>query len=170
MTGLDAERIAETVVSPKVKGKLIWARSKDDKSVDPQDWEFLFFDPFADSNGRLVEVQGNAVRRIAEGLLEWQSGRLLSYKETEVIPLYTIRINSNQALAMVQQAAGITQVQPSRVDYVLAADPVNDTPSWQMTIYAFRHDNGEETELGTARISATTGQIFAMKIKPERLH
>jgi hypothetical protein len=166
-TALQDLPIAEGVVSNHVKGKLIWIRSLDGKGVDRQRWSYLFYDPFADSNGRLVVVRNGAISKIDQGLVELDHFRVLPYKESEILGESRIKLDSNQALAAVQAAGHIENVPLTTVHYTLEMSDENDVPVWSLTLYCPR--NGDEIEFGHARVSAGTGQIFELKIDHERL-
>jgi hypothetical protein len=166
-TALQSLPVAEGVVSNHVKGKLIWIRSLKGKGVDRQRWTYLFFDPFADSNGRLVVVLNNGISKIDQGLVELDHFRMLSYKESEVLGENRIKLDSDKALAAVQAAGHIENVPLTTVHYTLEMSDENNVPVWSLTLYCPR--NGDEIEFGHARVSAVTGQIFDLKIDHARL-
>ena len=166
-TALQSLPVAEGVVSNHVKGKLIWIRSLTGKGVDRHRWTYLFFDPYADSNGRLVVVTNNAVSKIDQGFVELDHFRVLSYKESEVLGENRIKFDSDKALAAVVSAGHIENVPLTTVHYTLEMSDENNVPVWSLTIYCPR--NGDEIECGHARVSAVTGQIFDLKIDHARL-
>jgi hypothetical protein len=159
--------VADAVVSSHVHGKLIWIRSLIGKGVERRRWSYLFFDPYADSNGRLVVVVNGAVTKVAQGFVELDHFRTLSYKESEVLPKDGLKIDSDRALTLVQTAGHIQNVPLTTVHYTLEMSSQNMVPVWSLTLYCPR--NGDEIECGHARVSAATGQIFDLKIDHERL-
>src|SRR5271156_4458127 len=98
-TAFQTQPAAEAVVSSHVHGKLIWIRSLTGTGVDRRRWSYLFFDPFADSNGRLVVVRNGAVTKIDQGLVELDHVRLAPYKESEIMPPSQLKLDSDRALA-----------------------------------------------------------------------
>ena len=158
---------AEGVVSEHVKGKLVWIRSLKNTGVARRRWSYLFFDPYAKSNGRLVVVRNGAVSKIDQGFVELDHARLLSYKEDEVMPKNELKLDSDKALAAVQTAGHIESVPLSTVHYTLEMNDDNNVPVWYLTLYCILNDN--EVECGHARVSAATGQIFELKIDHQRL-
>jgi hypothetical protein len=159
--------VADAVVSTHVHGKLIWIRSLTGKGVDRRRWSYLFYDPYADSNGRLVVVVNGAVTKVDQGFVELDHFRMLPYKESEILPKSELKIDSDRALAEVQQAGHIENVPLTTVHYTLEMSDENAVPVWSLTIYCPR--NGDEIECGHARVSADTGQIFELKIDHARL-
>jgi hypothetical protein len=84
-TAFQARAVAENVLSPHVKGKLIWIRSLIGTGVDHRRWSFLYFDPYPNENGRLVVVRDGAVVKVDQGFVELDHLRMLSYKEWTAI-------------------------------------------------------------------------------------
>jgi hypothetical protein len=166
-TALQSLPVAEGVVSNHVKGKLIWIRSLEGPGVDRHRWSYLFFDPYADSNGRLVVVRDGAVSKIDQGLVELDHFRVLPYEDSEILGLNRIKLDSDRALAAVVAAGHIENVPLSTVHYTLEMSDENSVPVWSLKLYCLRNDN--EIECGHARVSAVTGQIFDLKIDHARL-
>lgn len=166
-SAFQARSVAETVLSPHVKGKLIWVRSLIGTGVNHRRWSFLYFDPYADENGRLVVVQDGAVVKIDQGFVELDHLRMLSYKESEMLPQSELKLDSDAALAAVQTAGNIQNVPLTTVHYKLEMSDENQVPIWSLTLFSDLNHN--EVEIGHARVSATTGQVFDLKIDHQRL-
>jgi hypothetical protein len=166
-TAFQARAVAENVLSPHVKGKLIWIRSLIGSGVDHRRWSFLYYDPYADENGRLVVVRDGSVVKIDQGFVELDHFRMLSYKESEILPQDQLKLDSDAALAAVLAAGHIENVPLTTVHYKLEWSTENQVPVWSLTLFADLNHN--EVEVGHARISAMTGQVFDLKIDHERL-
>jgi hypothetical protein len=166
-TGFQMEAVAEKVVSPSVRGKLIWARATEGKGIDPYKWSFLFYDPYADENGRHIVVINGAVTQIEQGFVELDHARLLSYKPSEIMPVSKLKFDSDRALAAIQAAANIQNVPLSTVHYELKQSEDNGVPVWEISLYATQGKN--ENKFCTARISAFTGQIFSLDVERNKI-
>ena len=166
-TAFQSQPIADNVVSPHVKGRLIWIRSLTGQGVDRHRWAYLYFDPFADSNGRLVVVRDGAVTKIDQGLVELDHFRVLPYEESEIMPAAQLKLDSAQALQAMQAAGHIENVPLTTVHYSLEMSDENNVPVWKMTLYCPRGD--DEIEFAHAAVSALTGQVFDLKVDHERL-
>jgi hypothetical protein len=166
-TAFQARAVAENVLSPHVKGKLIWIRSLIGSGVDHRRWSFLYYDPSADENGRLVVVRDGSVVKIDQGFVELDHFRMLSYKESEILPQDQLKLDSDAALAAVLAAGHIENVPLTTVHYKLEWSTENQVPVWSLTLFSDLNHN--EVEIGHARISAMTAQVFDLKIDHERL-
>jgi len=166
-TAFQARGVAENVLSPHVKGKLIWIRSLIGSGLDHRRWSFLYFDPYADENGRLVVVRDGAVSKVDQGLVELDHFRMLSYKESEILPEDQLKLDSDAALAAVQAAGHIENVPLTTVHYKLEMSDENQVPVWSLTLFCPR--NGDEIEFAHARVSAMTGQVFDLKVDHQRI-
>lgn len=166
-TAFQDRQIAESVLSPHVKGKLIWIRSLIGSGTQHRRWSFLFYDPYADSNGRLVVVRNGAVSKVDQGLVELDHMRLLSYKESEILQQDQLKLDSDAALQALQQAGHIENVPLTTVHYKLEFSDENQVPIWYLTLFCPR--NGDEIEFAHGKVSATTGQVFDLKVDHQRI-
>jgi hypothetical protein len=135
--------------------------------VDHRRWSFLYYDPYADENGRLVVVRDGSVVKVDQGFVELDHFRMLSYKESEILPQDQLKLDSDAALAAVLAAGHIENVPLTTVHYKLEWSSENQVPVWSLTLFSDLNHN--EVEIGHARISALTGQVFNLKIDHERL-
>jgi hypothetical protein len=166
-SAFQARSVAEGVLSPHVKGRLIWIRSLIGTGVDHRRWSFLYYDPYADENGRLVVVRNGSVAKVDQGFVELDHFRMLSYKESEILPQDQLKLDSDAALQAVVTAGHIENVPLSTVHYKLEMSDENQVPVWSLTLFTMLNHN--ELEFGHARVSALTGQVFNLKIDHERL-
>lgn len=166
-TAFEARQIAEKMLSDQARGKLVKVVAQKGESVTPDSWRFIFYDPFASQNGRLIVITGKAVTEIRDGYVEIDQVRLAAYKEDEIIPNNELKIDSDKALAIVQKAALMQSIKLSTVQYELKKSKGNVAPVWTLTLYA--DVKGASTEIGTAKLSAETGQIFDLKIDNQKL-
>ena len=93
--------------------------------------------------------------------------RMLSYKESEILPQSELKLDSDAALAAVRQAGNIQNVPLTTVHYKLEMSDENQVPIWSLTLFSDLNHN--EVEIGHAQVSAMTGQVFNLKIDHERL-
>jgi hypothetical protein len=162
-----ARTVAEGVVSPHVRGKLIWIRSLIGSGLNNRRWSFLYFDPYADSNGRLVVVQNGSVVKVDQGLVELDHMRVAPYKESEILSPDQLKLDSDAALAALQAAGHIENVPLTTVHYKLETSSENEVPVWSLTLFCPR--NGDEIEFAHGRVSASTGQVFDLKVDHKRI-
>jgi hypothetical protein len=166
-TAFQARSVAEGIVSPHVRGKLIWVRSLIGSGLNNRRWSFLYFDPYAEANGRLVVIQGGSVMKVDQGMVELDHLRLAPYKDSEIMPAEQLKLDSDQALAALQAAGHIENVPLTTVHYKLELSSDNEVPVWSLTLFCPR--NGGEIEFGHGRVSALTGQVFDLKIDHQRI-
>lgn len=166
-TAFQERQTAETVLSPHVKGKLIWVRSLIGAGTEHRRWSFLYYDPYADSNGRLVVVRDGAVLKVDQGMVELDHIRMLSYKESEILPQEQLKLDSDAALQALQAAGHIETVPLTTVHYKLEMNSENQVPTWSLTLFCPR--NGDEIEFAHGRVSALTGQVFDLKVDHKRI-
>lgn len=167
LTAFEARQIAEKMLSDQARGKLIKVVGPASAGVAPESWRFIYYDPFGNQNGRLVVVTGKAVTETRDGYVELDQVRLAAYKEDEIIPAGELKIDSDKALAAVQKAALLQSIKLSSVKYELKKGGGNVVPVWTLTLYA--DVRGDNKEIGTAKLSAETGQIFDLKIDNKKL-
>ncbi len=166
-TAFQERQAAEGVLSPHVKGKLIWIRSLIGSGVDHRRWSYLFYDPYADSNGRLVVVRDGQVLKVDQGLVELDHLRVLAYKESEILPQDQLKLDSDAAVQALQAAGHIENVPLTTVHSKLEMNSENQVPTWSLTLYCPR--NGDEIEFAHGTVSALTGQVFNLKIDHKRI-
>jgi hypothetical protein len=166
-TAFQARQVAENVLSPHVKGKLIWIRSLIGPGTENRRWSFLYYDPYAESDGRLVVVRNGAVTKVDQGLVELDHLRLFSYKESEILPQDQLKLDSDAALQALQAAGHIENVPLTTVHYKLEMSSENQVPIWSLTLFCPR--NGDEIEFAHGSVSAQTGQVFDLKVDHQRI-
>jgi hypothetical protein len=167
VTAFEARQIAEKMLNDQSRGKLIKIVGPKGEGTTPESWRFIFYDPFANQNGRLIVVTGKGVTEIRDGYVELDAVRLASYKEDEILSPNEVKIDSDKALALVQKASLLQSVKLSAVKYELKKTDSNVVPIWILTLYA--DVKGQNTEIGTAKLSAENGQIFDLKIDNKKL-
>jgi len=112
-------------------------------------------------------VRDGAVSKVDQGLVELDHFRMLSYKESEILPEDQLKLDSDAALAAVQAAGHIENVPLTTVHYKLEMSDENQVPVWSLTLFCPR--NGDEIEFAHARVSAMTGQVFDLKVDHQRI-
>jgi hypothetical protein len=169
ITAFEARPYAEKMLNDQSRNKLVRIVGKRGNGIEPQSWKFLSYDPYAKQNGRVVTITGKAVSEIRDGYSELDHLRVASYKESEIIPISQMKVDSNKAFNVVQNTAQLNKVKITSVQYVLektsSKGPV--APVWKLTLYA--DVKGHEKEIGQAKISAETGQVYELKIDEKQL-
>jgi len=166
-TAFQERQVAEGVLSPHVKGKLIWIRSLIGAGTDHRRWSFLFYDPYADSNGRLVVVRDGEILKVDQGLVELDHLRVMAYKESEILPQDQLKLDSDAAVQALQAAGHIENVPLTTVHSKLEMNTENQVPTWWITLFCPR--NGDEIEFAHGSVSALTGQVFDLKVDHKRI-
>lgn len=168
LTAFQAKALAEKQIPEQARGKLIKiVGPRGAIGLTPVSWRFLFWDPTAEQNGRAVTVTGSSVTEIKEGYVELDSLRLAAYKDDEVIAPAHLKLDSNQALDIVARSAQLKDVKLSTVTFLLAKGKGDLIPYWKLRFFADKE--GKEADIGYAKVSAETGQIFEMKIDLDKL-
>jgi hypothetical protein len=168
LTAFQAEPYAEKMLSDQARGKLVKIVGIRGAGIEPVSWKFLSYDPYASQNGRVVTITGKAVTEIRDGYSELDNLRLAAYKEDEIIPKDQLKVDSDKAFKVVQNSAQLSKVKITSVQYVLEKSSGGAvTPVWKLTLYA--DVKGHEAEIGNAKISAETGQIYELKVDQKKL-
>ncbi len=163
LTGFQAEAIAAAVAVGEVKKQLIEIEGpRSETELTPDVWKFVFWDPTAKQNGRLITVTHGAVNEIRDGFFELDKARILAYKQDEIIPHDLLKIDSDKALDIVLKSSQLQGVSLSSVTFSLSRDKDLSQIVWKIEILA--DNGGKESDIGYARISAVTGGIIEMKV------
>ncbi len=166
--GLATMPQAEQYLNDQAKGnliKIIGPKNKDG-GMTPEVWQYVFYDPFASNKGRYVQIlQGKILLELTDRFVETDRGRLLAYKEEEVLP-GGLNIDSDAALQAAIQAGNLGSFKLSGADYELVLDKKLG-PIWIINLYGpFK---GKEVKAATARVRATDGKVVAFKLLEENL-
>lgn len=167
LTAFQAKEVAEKQLGEGTKNKLISMEGpRSANSLTPTEWRFVFFDPHAEQQGKLIRVRDKSVAEMREGYFELKKLRLASYKPEEIIDSKELKIDSNKALDIVNKAADIKNTKLSTVTFKLSKSD-DGTPLWRMEFLADKE--GYETDIGWATVHVGTGQIVEMKIDASKI-
>jgi hypothetical protein len=171
LTAFQARDLASKEVNNEARGKIVQIIGKmSNNQVMPQNWDVIFFDPYAKQDGRLVRVEGRAVTTILEGYTQMDRFRMAAYKLEEVIDPARLKIDSPQILDILRRSTVLKDITISNLDLFLhKPGKGNVAPVWQAKIFAVNKRSGKAVEIGQARISAETGQILHLKIDTNKL-
>lgn len=171
ITAYKARDIARREVNDVAKDKLIEIFGpKASGSVTPIEWHILFYDPYAKQDGRLVKVVGDSVVGIEQGYTQLDQLRLAAYKLEEVVNPRSLKIDSDRVIGALTRSTSLRRVKISAMEMRLRKPEKGDVPAlWYVTLYARNPRTSKEVKLGTARISASSGQIFEMEIDFKKL-
>ncbi|MEM1059110.1 MAG: hypothetical protein AAGK14_07665 [Verrucomicrobiota bacterium] len=169
-TALKTQPQAEKYLNDQAKGNLvkILGPKNDEGQTSPEVWQYVFFDPFASNKGRFVQIyQGQHLLELTDRFVETDRGRLLAYKEDEVIPPNSVKLDSDAALAAAVQAGNLGGYELSGAEYELLYDQKLKSPVWIINL--FGPYQGKEVKAATARIDANSGQVHSFKLHEENL-
>lgn len=171
VTAFRAREIARKEVNDVAKDKLIEIYGpKASGSVNPVEWQVLFYDPYAKQDGRLVKVVGDGVIGIEQGYTQLDEFRLAAYKLEEVINSRSLRIDSDRVINSLTRSTPLRKVKLSAMEMRLRKPDKGDVPAlWYVTLFARNARTGKEVKLGTARVSSASGQIFEMELDLKKL-
>ncbi|MFZ5806783.1 MAG: hypothetical protein ACOY3I_06220 [Verrucomicrobiota bacterium] len=170
-TAFQARDIAKREVNDQAKDKLIEIYgAKSSISVTPSEWQVLFYDPYAKQDGRLMRVANGGVVAIEQGYTRLDEFRLAAYKLEEVINPKLLKIDSNKVLEALSRSTPLRRFKVSAMEMRLRKPDKGDVPPvWTVTIFSVNARTRKEVELGTARVSAATGQIFELEIDTKKM-
>lgn len=159
---------AEKFLNDQAKGNLIKiiGPKNNDGGMTPEVWQYVFYDPFASNKGRFVQIlQGKILLELTDRFVETDRGRLLAYKEDEILP-GGLTVDSEAALNTAIQAGNMGNYKLTGADYELVLDKKLG-PVWVINLYGpFK---GKEIKAATARVRATDGKVVAFKLLEENL-
>lgn len=168
-TALATRPQAEKYLNDQAKGNLIKiiGPKNDEGKLAPEVWQYVYYDPFAGKKGRFVQIlQGKILLELTDRLVETDRGRLLDYKEEEILPVSELTVDSDAALTAAVQAGGLSDYKLTGADYELLQDKKLG-PIWILNLYG--PYKGEEVKAATAKVSAADGKVVSFKLLEENL-
>lgn len=177
ITAFQARDIANREVNDKAKNQVVQILGeKTSLGLTPVEWKVLFWDPLAEQDGTIVTVAGNTVTKIQDGYTQLGEFRMAAYKMEEIIDPKGLKIDSSDALAAVQRNTTLKDVKLTSVGFFLRKENTQKplTPGiWFLDLYAQSAKNKEgkskEIKIGTAKVSADTGQVIGMDVDLKKL-
>jgi len=172
VSAFGAQKIASREVNDVAKKSLVQIRGKKGTvGVLPIEWEVLFYDPYAEQNGTKVTVAGSTITRIEQGYTQMDRMRLAAYKMEEVIEPAKLRKDSSDVLDILKRSSQLTDVKVTSIELWLLKDGKGPTAPaiWRTKLWAQAPGKDTETEIGTARVNAETGQIVELKLNLKKI-
>lgn len=172
VSAFGAQKIASREVNDVAKKSLVQIRGKKGSvGVLPIEWEVLFYDPYADQNGTKVTVAGNTITRIEQGYTQMDRLRLAAYKMDEVIEPAKLRKDSSDVLDILKRSSQLTDVKVTSIELWLLKEGKGPTAPaiWRTKLWAQEQGKDTETEIGSARVNAETGQIVELKLNLKKI-
>lgn len=172
LTAFQALEVAKKQVNAESRSRLVQIIGKKSAiSVMPVEWAVLFFDPNAEQSGILVTIAGNSVIKVQDGYTQMDKFRLAAYKLEEVIDPKTLKVDSNKAVEGIERSSILNGLKLSSATLYLHKEgkaPM-DPGIWEIVLYALPKlppgkSQVTEVKIGTARVSAETGQVLELKI------
>ena len=123
LTAFQALQIAAKAATAEARNQVIAIEGpRSATELCPDVWKFVFWDPSAKQNGRLITVTRGQVTEIRDGFFELDKMRMLSYKQTEVILPKELKIDSDKALDVAVKSSTLQGVRLSSVTFSLRKD------------------------------------------------
>ena len=172
VSAFGAQKIASREVNDVAKKSLVQIRGKKGTvGVLPIEWEVLFYDPYAEQNGTKVTVAGNTITRIEQGYTQMDRLRLAAYKMDEVIEPAKLRKDSSDVLDILKRSSQLTDVKVTSIELWLLKEGKGPTAPaiWRTKLWAQEAGKDTETEIGSARVNAETGQIVELKLNLKKI-
>lgn len=172
VSAFGAQKIASREVNDVAKKSLVQIRGKKGTvGVLPIEWEVLFYDPYAEQNGTKVTVAGNTITRIEQGYTQMDRVRLAAYKMDEVIEPAKLRKDSSDVLDILKRSSQLTDVKVTSIELWLLKEGKGPTAPaiWRTKLWAQEQGKDTETEIGSARVNAETGQIVELKLNLKKI-
>ncbi|MEM9445758.1 MAG: hypothetical protein AAGA18_10450 [Verrucomicrobiota bacterium] len=170
LTAIEAYKLAQKKVNKIAKTSLVQIEGKPNSPVVlPNEWNILFYDPYAEQNGTLVRVAGNSIVQISDGFTQLEKFRMAAYKQEEIILEDTLKIDSPDVLKILKEAPELRGIKISSIGLWLKKKGKGPlAPShWRVTMLGLK--DGEEVRFGTANINCTTGTISDLKVDYKKL-
>lgn len=171
LTAFKARDLAEQSLNAEAKGKLIEIYgAKNAKTLLPTTWQILFYDPYANQDGRMIKISNGHLVGITDGYSQMDRMRMAAYKTEEIIDSKKLKIDSDAAFEVVRKSALLDKAHVTNVEMRLVkSDKGNSSPVWYITLYGENAKDGKVTKYGKATVSATTGQILKMDIDSKKI-
>ncbi|MES2310565.1 MAG: hypothetical protein V4507_17060 [Verrucomicrobiota bacterium] len=167
-TAFDALKSAENHIAKESVGKVIQIIGKrDEKTLTPSTWSFVFLDLNARQQGRIVTIRAGKPIEIRDGYFELDKMRLAAYKDNEVISPSSLKVDSNQALQAIIKSGSLEKIKLSTVTFDLSRDNNARLPYW--TVRLFADKDGKEEDIGYGVVSSETGGVVELKLELQRL-
>lgn len=169
LTGLEAYRLAINQVHEELadngNGCVRGIYSVNEgKSVSPDHWNVVFFDPAFENNYYVVQVR-NGKASEPQGAAQEMNRAL---EANAFNPKY-IKIDSDQALQIVQKLPELSKINMS--GYELSLTRIKKYRfAWTFTLYGVHQKTGKPTPFGIVKVSALTGEVFFKELSPVRLN
>jgi hypothetical protein len=142
---------------------------KSETNLLPTEWNVLFYDPYAQQDGRLVRVVGNSVVAIREGYTQLDRFRLAAYKLEEVMEPSRLKIDSDGVLNALRRSTALRNTTISRLQMRLRKPEAGNYPAvWFVKIYTINKESNKESVIGDAQVSAETGQVLRLELNLEK--
>jgi hypothetical protein len=166
-SAFSARDLAAQRVNDSARGKVLQIIGhRTEGSVLPQTWDILFYDTYASQNGTMVTVDKGSLGSIRDGFTQLEKARLLSYKEDEILAPDKLRRDSDDVLAILRKGTILQKIALSSTSMSLKSAG-GGAGVWHVVLYAPSAKDKTETRIGTAQVSAETGQILSFDINAE---
>jgi hypothetical protein len=171
LTAFQARDLARKEMNEEAKNKVIEIFGvQSPASVDPTEWQVLFYDPYAKQDGRVVKIMGYRILSIEDGYMQLERVRLAAYKQEEVIDPKNMKVDSDQILSILKRSTPIANMKVASLQMVLKKlGKGNVPPVWIVHVFSVKPSTGKLKEVGEARISADSGQILEFDIDPKKI-
>jgi hypothetical protein len=168
-SAFSARDLAAQRVNDGARGKVLQIIGhRTEGSTLPKVWDVLFYDTYASQNGTMVTVQNGSLGSIRAGFTQLEKARLLSYKEDEVLSPVKLKKDSDDVLALLRRGTVLQKIAVSSTAmHLKIAANGSGSGIWHVTLYAPSLKDKTEIRIGTAQVSAETGQILSFNVNAE---
>jgi hypothetical protein len=172
MTALEALNAARRNVNDIAKKSLVQIMGKKGKlGVTPKVWHVVFYDPYAEQNGTLVEVGAGGVESIRDGYTQMNKVRVFAYKMEEIIDASRIKIDSKDVLRILKKTSALSNIEVTGLDLWLRKISKGPLAAgiWRADVFSAPPHSDKEIRIGWAEIHSETGQILDLRLEPKKV-
>jgi hypothetical protein len=117
---------------------------------------------------RSVTVENLHLKEVVDGFVELRKLRVVAYKPSEVMDSARIHFDSAEALEALLTREELHGIAVAESAFELNGVKRELAPFWRITLFA--RENDDILELGSARVSAETGEVLDSNFDASRLN
>ena len=172
LTAFEARDLAKKQVNDTARKSLLQICGKAGTvGVTPVEWQILFYDPYAEQDGSMVAVSGNAITAIRDGYTQMDQLRIFAYKQEEIIDQGKLKVDSKDVLDILKRSSALKDIKISSINLWLKKEDKGPlAPAvWLVNIFGPNAKGDAEVEFGYAKISGETGQVIQLKLDLKKI-
>jgi hypothetical protein len=157
LTALRALKIAQRRLRPEVRSRLLSVTSSKSRSLVPEAWRFVFFDPGTSDKSRVVTVAAHTSSEHPDTVEAFSDIKIEPASALQVVPQNRWLVDSDLSLEKVREQVKLRRVRAAQ--YRLDRPRSTSDPVW---LIEFSDDHG--TTLGSFRVDARSGELSRMAV------